>query len=45
MQHTRCCTADDLRQVQQPVGDVLMLESNAAEMFTAVDVPRADRYT
>ena len=42
---TGCSTAYDLWQVKQPVSDVLVFECNAAEMFSAVDVPRSNRHT
>jgi len=33
----------DFRQVEQPVADVFVLKRDAAEVFSAIDVPRSDR--
>ena len=41
---TGCETATDAGHVQQPVGDVLVFERNAAEVLATVHVPRADRH-
>jgi len=41
---TRCSAAYDLWQVKQPVCDVLVFKCNAAEMFSAVDIPCSNRH-
>jgi len=39
---TRCNLCSDPRKIQQPIGDVLVLVGDAAEVFSTVDVPSTD---